>query len=103
MCYNQVDFARVLTSKGDTIMFDNEHLARMIEWLDEERRRDKGLIATLEERLAQQTEVMQTLTRRLAGLESDQASIQSSVLPAQREAEIVDTVRREMNQLVEQA
>ncbi len=84
-------------------MFENEHLARMIEWLDEERRRDKGVITTLEERLAQQTEVMQTLQRRLAGLESDQASIQSSVLPAQREAEIVDTVRREMNQLVEQA
>ncbi|NJR12353.1 hypothetical protein HC776_00155 [bacterium] len=82
-------------------MFDNEHLARMIEWLDEERRRDKAVIATLEERLLQQTEVMQTLQRRLVGLESDQASIQSSALPAQREAEIVDTVRREMNQLVD--
>jgi hypothetical protein len=33
---------------------DLAQAARMIEWLDEERRRDRGIIASLEERLVQQ-------------------------------------------------
>ena len=44
---------------------DINQLAQMIEWLDEERRRDKTTIATLEERLAQQTDTIDTLQRRL--------------------------------------
>jgi hypothetical protein len=46
---------------------ESNQIARMIEWLDEERRRDKSTIATLEERLVQQQEVIETLTRRLSG------------------------------------
>ena len=37
---------------------DLAQAARMIEWLDEERRRDRGIIASLEERLVQQDEMV---------------------------------------------
>jgi hypothetical protein len=55
-------------------MMDINQAARMIEWLDEERRRDKAMIATLEDRLAKQQEVMEALHRRLNGIESDGTS-----------------------------
>ncbi|HRF99128.1 MAG TPA: hypothetical protein PLZ51_28145, partial [Aggregatilineales bacterium] len=53
-------------------------LARMIEWLDEERRRDKQTIATLEERLTQQQDTISTLQRRLSSVESDQSIIHAT-------------------------
>ena len=40
-------------------------IASMIEWLDEERRRDKALIATLEERVALQGDSVDTMQRRV--------------------------------------
>ncbi len=48
---------------------DVNQAARMIEWLDEERRRDKATIATLQERLAQQQETVETLNKRLNSIE----------------------------------
>lgn len=80
---------------------DINQLARMIEWLDEERRRDKVVIATLEERLAQQSDTITTLQRRLGSVESDQTVIKEQSLPIQREQDMLDTVRKEMRQLLE--
>jgi chromosome segregation ATPase len=82
---------------------DVNQLASMIEWLDEERRRDKALIAMLEERLSQQTETMNTLQRRLGGIESEQTVMKGSALPAQKEHEMLETVRKEMRHLLEQS
>jgi chromosome segregation ATPase len=76
-------------------------IARMIEWLDEERRRDKTTIAMLEERLAQQQETISTLTKRLGGIESDQTVIRSQMAPSVREADLIDQIRREMQSLIE--
>ena len=70
---------------------------RMIEWLDEERRRDRTTISRLEERLAQQQEYMETLTRRLGGLENDQASMRTGFMPAGREVELLAQVRDEVH------
>ncbi len=81
---------------------DSNQVARMIEWLDEERRRDKGTIAALEERIQQQQETITQLARRLNGLESDQATMQSAFLPAGRDLEIAGQLRLEMQQLIEQ-
>jgi hypothetical protein len=50
---------------------DMNQAASMIEWLDEERRRDRNTITMLEERLAQQSDTITMLTKRLGGLESD--------------------------------
>lgn len=80
---------------------DINQAARMIEWLDEERRRDKANIATMEERLAQQQDTITTLNKRLNSMESDQSVIRSQMTPTGREADIIDQMRKEMQQLVE--
>lgn len=80
---------------------DINQAARMIEWLDEERRRDKATIATLEERLAQQQESMNALQRRLNSMESDQTTMRGQFVPAGRDGELSEQMRREMQQLIE--
>jgi len=80
---------------------DINQIAKMIEWLDEERRRDKQTIATLEERLAQQEDTIGTLQSRLRGMESDQTMIRESSLPAEKERDMLERIRQEMSQLVE--
>lgn len=80
---------------------DLQQAARMIEWLDEERRRDKGTIALLEERLALQQDVITQLERRLDGMESEQSSMRSSFMPASREQDITEQLRVEFQQLIE--
>ncbi len=78
-------------------------LASMIEWLDEERRRDKALIATLEERLAQQSDSVVNMQRRVNTVESDQAMIKQEALPANKEYDIIEQVRQDMEQMIENA
>jgi chromosome segregation ATPase len=80
---------------------DINQAARMIEWLDEERRRDKQLIATLEQRLVQQQELVETVQRRLNSVESDQTVIRSEVSTSSRETDVLDQVRKEMRQMIE--
>jgi chromosome segregation ATPase len=73
----------------------------MIEWLDEERRRDRGMIALLEERLAQQSELITQLTRRLEGMESEHSTFRTTFMPNSREAEISEQLRTEFQQMIE--
>ncbi len=80
---------------------DINQAARMIEWLDEERRRDKSVIAKLEERLVQQQEYFETLNRRMGGLENDQSSIRATFLPAGRDMDILEQMRGEVHQQIE--
>ena len=80
---------------------DLQQAARMIEWLDEERRRDKNMIALLEERAAQQNEAMEQLLRRLDGLEHEQSSMRTSFLPITREGELSEQLRTEFQQMLE--
>ncbi len=82
---------------------DMNQVARMIEWLDEERRKDKAVIAALEERLQQQTETITQLTRRVNGVESDQTSLRGAFLPAGKDADIINQLRTEMATLLEQS
>ncbi len=81
---------------------DANQIARMIEWLDEERRRDKATISKLEERIVQQQEVIDTLTRRMTGLEGDQATMKTAFLPAGRDNDVMTQLRTEMQQQIEQ-
>lgn len=80
---------------------DINQAARMIEWLDEERRRDKAMIATLEERLAQQQDTIDVLTKRLNGVESDQTTMRSQFVPNGRDTDLLEQLRKEMHQLIE--
>ena len=78
-------------------------IASMIEWLDEERRRDKALIATLEERVARQSDSVDAVQRRVNTVESDQAMIKLEALPAKKEHDIIEQVRQDMEQMLENA
>lgn len=82
---------------------DLNQVARMIEWLDEERRRDKAMIAALEERIQQQQETITQMTRRVNGIESDQASMRTTFLPAGKEVEVAEQLRLETQQMLEQS
>ena len=82
---------------------DINQAARMIEWLDEERRRDKATIATLEERLAQQQDNIDTLLRRVNGVESDLTTTRTQFVPSGRDTDMLDQIRKEMQQLIEMA
>lgn len=75
--------------------------ARMIEWLDEERRRDKSTLALLQERLAQQQDLIDQLKRQIGGLENELASQRSQFMSADREQELLELLRAEFNQLIE--
>lgn len=81
---------------------DINQAARMIEWLDEERRRDKTTIATLEERLAQQQEAFEAFQRRLNSVESDQTVMRNQFVPNGRDLDLQDATRKEIRQMVEQ-
>jgi chromosome segregation ATPase len=80
---------------------DLQQALRMIEWLDEERRRDKNTIARLEERFLQQQEMVEKLIRQQNGLENEQVSMRSQFMPASKDTEIFEQVRAEMRQLIE--
>lgn len=80
---------------------DINQAARMIEWLDEERRRDKAMIATLEERVAQQQDTITALMKRLSSVESDQSIMRGQFASNGRESDVLDQVRREIQQMVE--
>jgi chromosome segregation ATPase len=82
-------------------MMDLAQAARMIEWLDDERRRDRGIIASLEERLVQQDEIITQLERRLNGMEGEQSIMRTAFLPVAREAEIAEQMRTEFQQTIE--
>ena len=78
-------------------------LASMIEWLDEERRRDKAMIALLEERMAQQTDTIEGMSRRVNTVETEQTIIKQETLPVQKEQDIIERVRLEMEEKLENA
>lgn len=80
---------------------DIQQALRLIEWLDEERRKDRQVIATLEERLGGQQDMIDGLTRRLNGLESDHSMLRAEPSTTGLQNETTDQLRREMRQLVE--
>ncbi len=80
---------------------DLAQAARMIEWLDEERRRDRATISLLEERLTQQSDLINQLQRHLDGLEHEQSTMRTSFLPITREGELTEQLRSEYQQTIE--
>lgn len=78
-------------------------IASMIEWLDEERRRDKATIAALEQRLAQQADLIDGMRRRVDTVESDQVMIRQEALPAQKEQDILERMRQDAEDMLENA
>jgi DNA repair exonuclease SbcCD ATPase subunit len=83
---------------------DINQAMKMIEWLDEERRRDRNTMSLLEERLVSQQDTIDALQRRLNGMESEQTTLQSRVDSSHLGAgnELLESVRKEMRTLLEQ-
>ena len=79
---------------------DINQISKMIEWLDEERRRDKTTIATLQERLQQQQQTIDTFTRRLGSVESDQTVARAQSTNT-RDTDTLELYRRELQQAIE--
>lgn len=79
---------------------DVHQTARMIEWLDEERRRDKAGLALLEERLAQQQDALDALQTRLNGIESAQSTLRNGQMGAGTGA-VLESLRAELLQRLE--
>ncbi|CAG0982730.1 MAG: hypothetical protein IT322_11305 [Anaerolineae bacterium] len=82
---------------------DPTQLSRMIEWLDEERRRDKAKQAKVEEQITAQQELIEAMTRRLNALESENAALKTMFVPIERDGEIMEYLREEVRQSFEAA
>lgn len=80
---------------------DIQQALRLIEWLDEERRKQQHTISVLEERLSGQQDTLDGLTRRLNNMESDHSVMRTEIAPTAASHDSVDQLRREMRQMVE--
>jgi chromosome segregation ATPase len=80
---------------------DIQQALRLIEWLDEERRKDRQTISMLEERLHSQQDTLDSLLRRVNGMESDQSMMRSELAPSALTNDSVEQLRREMRQMIE--
>ncbi len=81
---------------------DLAQLARQVEWLDGERRKDKQDLTALQERLAALTSENAALVRRLHQLETDLAAANAQLQRISQLDSILDNYRREMAQQVEE-
>ena len=82
---------------------DISQIASMIEWLDEERRRDRALITALEDRLNQHTGSLDSVQRRVNAVESDQSVMKQELMPAAKEHEIGEQLRQDAERMIENA
>ncbi len=81
---------------------DMDQLAKTVQWLDDERRKDKQEIATLQERLAALATENGGLTRRLQQLESDLAASTAVLQRLAKIDEILDGYRKEMTRQLDE-
>jgi chromosome segregation ATPase len=84
---------------------DINQAMKMIEWLDEERRRNKSQINQLEEQLSGQQETIDQLNRRLNSVESENTVFQTKLEHNRTGGpgdNLLETVRQEMRNLLEQ-
>lgn len=82
---------------------DATHLDKMIEWLDNERRKDRARIVQLEEQLKAQNDLIETITRRVGSVETDSSGLRTQFMPLSRDAELIDQFRAEINSAFEGA
>lgn len=77
--------------------------AKMVTWLDEERRKDKALITKLEDRVGSQNALIEDQTRRLAALESELTGLKTKYATVQFVDESSTRLRNELTSSLEQA
>src|SRR5258708_38225739 len=75
---------------------DIEQASKTIQWLDDERRKDRQEITSLQERLAAVTAENTNLARRLQQLETDQAALNTTLQKATKNDGRLEGYRKEM-------
>jgi DNA repair exonuclease SbcCD ATPase subunit len=80
---------------------DQDQLAKTVQWLDEERRKDKQEVAALQERLAALTGENSGLSRKLQQLESDLTASNATLQRLAKVDEILSGYRKEMTKALE--
>ena len=83
-------------------MDNNDQLAKTVQWLDDERRKDKQEMAALQERLAGLTAENAAWQRKIQQLESDLAASTATLQRLAKIDEILDGYRREMTRQLEE-
>ncbi len=81
---------------------ETNQTAKMVAWLDEERRKDKALITRLEERTASQTALIQDQARRIKELETDINRLRGNITPASTYEEAIARLRNDVEADIEQ-
>lgn len=76
-------------------------LEQMIRWLDEERKRDKKEILTLQERLEQQAQLMESQSVEMEGLRQDIAALRTELNRTQDYPEMIEKTRRDLTGSIE--
>lgn len=82
---------------------DLAQLEQMVNWLDEERRKDKEELARLRQRLEQQLLAADEQLRRFQELDSRLSALQTQVARFSRFEQALEQLRKELVALVEQA
>jgi chromosome segregation ATPase len=81
---------------------ENNQTERMVAWLDEERRKDKALIAKLEERSSTQAALLEEQARRIHSLDSELAAMRGTQLSIGTFDESIGRLRTEFLEALEQ-
>lgn len=81
---------------------DIEQASKTIQWLDDERRKDRQEITSLQERLAAVTGDNTNLTRRLQQLETDLQTLNSTIQKTTKVDTLLEGYRKEMARQVEE-
>jgi chromosome segregation ATPase len=81
---------------------ETNQTAKMVAWLDEERRKDKALITRLEERTASQTALIQDQARRIKELETDINRLRGNITPPSTYEEAISRLRNDVEADIEQ-
>ena len=78
-----------------------QQAARMIEWLDDQRRQDKRTITALEQSLSTQEQLIDALQKRLHALEADLDAQKRSLLQSDDSSEIIAEVAGEVRKMID--
>ena len=81
---------------------DSTQTAKMVAWLDEERRKDKALITKLEERGSAQTALLEDQSRRIQALEAELTNVRTSGISVSQFDEAIGRLRADFSASLEQ-
>lgn len=82
---------------------DLEQLEKRLDWLDDERRKDKLLVTTMQDRIADLEEHWQPFNDRIKQLEGDVARLTSSLLRFDQIESSIALVRQELTRTIQES